>query len=72
MSVQNEVECAAVECSFEGTQFVVVAVYRPPTGDVNTFFKVIESILICVTKENKNITICNNFGHVCMPFIFGV
>lgn len=62
LSVTNEFEYAAIECNLNGTQIIVVSVYRPPSGDVNRFLDSIEALLSGEINENKKIVIAGDFN----------
>lgn len=55
MSVIGEFECSAVELVLYKKTIVVILVYRPPSGQIDLFFCLLENILedeIDVNKTN--------------------
>ena len=44
-SRMGEIEIAAAECFVHEQSFVVVSIYRPPSGNVTTFFHQLEAVI---------------------------
>lgn len=64
LSIENIIECAAVEINYEKTSTVVVALYRPPSGAFSGFFDQVEKILNLVSKDSKqkHVIICGDLN----------
>lgn len=50
-SLENEVECSAIEII--PLHIRIVNIYRPPSGKFDLFMRILEDILTCVTKVTK-------------------
>lgn len=61
LSVIGTFECAVAEC-FTGQAIIVIAIYRPPTGDISKFLDKLETVLNNVCTENKTILISGDFN----------
>ncbi|XP_045476376.1 uncharacterized protein LOC123682034 [Harmonia axyridis] len=58
----GDIECAAVEFYGKNTSVIVLTIYRPPNGDMKTFFFKLENILDKIHQENKLIIIAGDFN----------
>ena len=58
LSVERIVELSCVELE----QFVVVCVYRPPTGDYDYFEEIMEEVMRRLSTSAKKILICGDFN----------
>ncbi|CAH2094915.1 unnamed protein product [Euphydryas editha] len=58
LSVEQTIELACVELE----HFIVVCVYRPPSGLYENFEKVLEEILLKLNNSNKVIVVCGDFN----------
>ncbi|XP_045466781.1 uncharacterized protein LOC123675466 [Harmonia axyridis] len=58
----GDIECAAVEFHGKNTSVIVLTIYRPPNGDMKTFFFKLENILDKIHQENKLIIIAGDFN----------
>lgn len=52
-SVETVIECSAVEIPEE--ELILINLFRPPTGDVTTFFDVFIDIMAAVTDKNRKL-----------------
>ena len=62
LSIKNEFECAAVECKLGDGSIIIVAVYRPPSGNVNIFLDSMEKLLTNILAENKKNVFAGDFN----------
>ena len=51
-----EISCAELE------QFIIVSVYRPPSGDCHLFLSIMEDILKKICKCKKSVVVCGDFN----------
>ncbi|XP_047040975.1 uncharacterized protein LOC124645228 [Helicoverpa zea] len=58
LSVERNVELSCVELE----QFVIICVYRPPSGDFNTFESVMENSLSKLNSTSKSLLVCGDFN----------
>ena len=58
LSIERNVELSWVELD----DFVVVCVYRPPTGDFSVFESTIEDVLRKCSNKNKSVIVCGDFN----------
>ena len=58
LSVERSVEISCVELE----RYVIVCVYRPPTGDYSTFESTMEDLLGKLSKINKVPIVCGDFN----------
>lgn len=58
LSIERIVELSCVETE----NFVIVCVYRPPTGDFNLFESTMEEVLRKVCNKNKSVAVCGDFN----------
>lgn len=60
-SLESEIECSAVEIM--SLYMKVINIYRPPSGNFDSFIHVLEDILISATKLNTyTIVLCGDFN----------
>lgn len=45
LSVQNECESAAIECVVKGKKITIICIYRPPSGNKDSFYSKLEHML---------------------------
>lgn len=58
LSVERTIELSCVELE----RYVIICVYRPPTGDFNIFESVIEDLFNKLKSNNKRKIICGDFN----------
>lgn len=58
LSSERNVEVSCVELQ----HFIVICIYRPPSGDFNIFEQVVEDVLNIISKSNKEIVVCGDFN----------
>lgn len=59
-----DVECIFVECSFKNKKVITGCIYRPPSGDINTFLVSVENILgdLYNSYSGTDFFICGDFN----------
>lgn len=63
LSVSGVFECAAAEVRISRTKIIiVVAIYRPPSGNVKVFFDKLELLLQTIFNEGKSIFLAGDFN----------
>lgn len=55
-------ECAAAECKIGEISLVIIAIYRPPQGNVRLFMDTLEELLANICQENKAIVVAGDFN----------
>ena len=58
LSIERTIELSCAELE----QYIIVCVYRPPSGDYNTFEYTMEEVLRKVFKCNKKVVVCGDFN----------
>ena len=53
MSRERHFECSAIDTDIGNLKCTIVCIYRPPTGNLELFFKLFEKIKIFVTRKNR-------------------
>lgn len=61
-SLPGVFECAVAECTLAECQIIIVSLYRPPSGNVSSFFDKLEGFLTCSVDENKRMVIAGDFN----------
>lgn len=62
LSIINEIEVVAIECSVGKCQMIIVTMYRPCDGNVQLFFQQLEQVLIDIFEETKIIFLVGDFN----------
>jgi hypothetical protein len=60
--LENICVISAIELMLNNVKFVLVCIYRPPTGNIELFFKKFEFVVYKIHKENKLPIICGDFN----------
>lgn len=58
LSIERVIELSCIELD----RYIIVCVYRPPTGDIKLFSKIMEDALKCTFNSNKNTIVCGDFN----------
>ncbi|CAK1592770.1 unnamed protein product [Parnassius mnemosyne] len=58
LSVERTVEMACVELE----HLIVVSVYRPPCATYDHFERIVEEVLLKLSKQNKSVVMCGDFN----------
>jgi len=62
LSKKQIFECSAVDCDINGKEVVVICIYKPPAGNIETFFDCLERALSIIFDVNKMIIITGDFN----------
>ncbi|CAH2005860.1 unnamed protein product [Acanthoscelides obtectus] len=62
LSVEGSLECAAVKCSLYGFNFIMLSIYRPPSGNKHVFLEKMERILLKIRDDSATIFIAGDFN----------
>lgn len=62
LSIEDNIEMCGTQITFGKQKFIVVAIYRPPKGDLKVFFKSIELALDIAISKSKWIVLCGDFN----------
>lgn len=62
LSVCGIFECAVAECRIGEVNIVIVAIYRPPPGDLKQFMEKTEQLMLNISRENKAIFFAGDFN----------
>jgi hypothetical protein len=62
LTIENICEISAIELLLNIIEFVLVCIYRPPTGNIEIFFTKFEFIVNKTHKENKVTIFCGDFN----------
>lgn len=62
LSVSGELEVAASEFVVNKRQLIVIAVYRPPNGNIHNCFYILEQVLTALFNDRKIIFVAGDFN----------
>lgn len=62
LSETGTFECAAIQCQFRGMNIVVIVIYRPPSGNIVSFFSKMEHVLTYILSKNMTALITGDFN----------
>ncbi|CAH1959374.1 unnamed protein product [Acanthoscelides obtectus] len=62
LSVVGSFECAAVKCSLNGMNFIILSIYRTPSGNMHVFLEKMEQILSKISDDSASVFIAGDFN----------
>lgn len=64
-SCEMNIECCGIAFVFENQSYIIVCIYRPPSGDIDTFFNRVNDILMISCRKYSNVILCGDFNIDC-------